>query len=157
MAVYGCAWLCHVVGLARACLKLAYATMCHTNTGGPAPLSMWDAAAQLCAVANPQGAYALLPESSAVLWSTACSLQICVCMCTSPARAPLPTRLSGMFVPSLAVGAAGGRLAGRLVAYIVAAAGSKLPVSLAAYSVIGGWQVLLLLLFHANALRAYGR
>lgn len=44
---------------------------------------------------------------------------------------------TGMFVPSLAVGAAGGRLAGRLVAWMVAAAGSKLRVSLAAYSVIG--------------------
>ncbi|KAI7845409.1 hypothetical protein COHA_001114 [Chlorella ohadii] len=44
---------------------------------------------------------------------------------------------TGMFVPSLAVGAAGGRLAGRLIAWLVAAAGSKLRVSLAAYSVIG--------------------
>jgi H+/Cl- antiporter ClcA len=42
-----------------------------------------------------------------------------------------------MFVPSLAVGAAGGRLVGRLVAWAVHSAGSKLPVSLNAYSVIG--------------------
>ena len=42
-----------------------------------------------------------------------------------------------MFVPSLAVGAAGGRLAGQLVAAAVHWAGSKLPVSLTAYSVIG--------------------
>jgi len=48
-----------------------------------------------------------------------------------------PPALPGMFVPSLAVGAAGGRLAGRLIAWLVAAAGSKLRVSLAAYSVIG--------------------
>jgi chloride channel 7 len=44
---------------------------------------------------------------------------------------------TGMFVPSLAVGAAGGRLVGRLIVWLVAAAGSKLRVSLAAYSVIG--------------------
>lgn len=44
---------------------------------------------------------------------------------------------TGMFVPSLAVGAAGGRLAGRFVAFLVKAAGSQLPVSLTAYSVIG--------------------
>ncbi|KAL4855536.1 Chloride channel protein A [Chlorella vulgaris] len=44
---------------------------------------------------------------------------------------------TGMFVPSLAVGAAGGRLVGRLVAWAVHSAGSKLPVSLNAYSVIG--------------------
>ena len=44
-----------------------------------------------------------------------------------------------MFVPSLAVGAAGGRLAGQLVAAAVHWAGSKLPVSLTAYSVIGEW------------------
>lgn len=29
-----CVWLCHVAGLARACLQLAYATMCHTNGVG---------------------------------------------------------------------------------------------------------------------------
>ena len=44
---------------------------------------------------------------------------------------------TGMFVPSLAVGAAGGRLAGRVVKAAMAAAGSRLPVSLTSYSVIG--------------------
>ena len=43
-----------------------------------------------------------------------------------------------MFVPSLAVGAAGGRLFGRLIGAAVKAAGSDLAVSLPAYSVIGG-------------------
>jgi hypothetical protein len=42
-----------------------------------------------------------------------------------------------MFVPSLAVGAAGGRLVGRFVAWAVHSAGSSLPVSLSGYSVIG--------------------
>ena len=53
-----------------------------------------------------------------------------------PSARPWP-RTAGMFVPSLAVGAAGGRLAGRCVAWLVLQAGSKLPVSLTAYSVIG--------------------
>ena len=43
-----------------------------------------------------------------------------------------------MFVPSLAVGAAGGRLVGRLVLAAMRMTGSKLPVSLTSYSVIGG-------------------
>jgi len=40
-------------------------------------------------------------------------------------------------VPALAVGAAGGRLAGQAVRAALRAAGSPLPVSLAAYSVVG--------------------
>lgn len=60
-----------------------------------------------------------------------CLFVMWIVFCLPPLHPP------GMFVPSLAVGAAGGRLAGRLVAWMVAAAGSKLRVSLAAYSVIG--------------------
>lgn len=87
-----------------------------------------------------------------------CSLAVCTCAFPRPPRQAFfcppgcqcsclfvmwivfclpPLHPPGMFVPSLAVGAAGGRLAGRLVAWMVAAAGSKLRVSLAAYSVIG--------------------
>lgn len=52
-------------------------------------------------------------------------------------RPAAPLLPAGMFVPSLAVGATGGRLAGRFVAFLVKKAGSQLPVSLTAYSVIG--------------------
>ncbi|CAK0770655.1 hypothetical protein CVIRNUC_003789 [Coccomyxa viridis] len=44
---------------------------------------------------------------------------------------------TGMFVPALAVGATGGRLAGQIVRAIVHWAGVSLPVSLTSYSVIG--------------------
>jgi hypothetical protein len=54
-----------------------------------------------------------------------------------PPPTNVPQRRAGMFVPSLAVGAAGGRLVGRFVAWAVHSAGSSLPVSLSGYSVIG--------------------
>ena len=45
-----------------------------------------------------------------------------------------------MFVPSLAVGAAGGRLAGRLVQAAIRSAGSVVSISLNSYAVIGEWR-----------------
>lgn len=102
--------------------------------------------------AGPAGLYAALsanrracsiPRGKCLIWPTrraasflSSTLPLRVRLLMSDARSVL---LTGMFVPSLAVGAVGGRLAGRFVAFLVKLAGSQLPVSLTAYSVIGGW------------------
>ena len=75
-----------------------------------------------------QDSFGLHPGALA-LFGLACLAAMCV---TNGVGAS-----TGMFVPALAVGAAGGRLAGQAVRAALRAAGSPLPVSLAAYSVVG--------------------
>ena len=72
--------------------------------------------------------YGLAPSSLLLLFSCALGM-MCV---TNGVGAS-----TGMFVPALAVGAAGGRCVGQALRALLRAAGSTLPVSMPAYAVVG--------------------